>query len=92
MGQGADSLTHSNPTSGGNNSNKSGNSGLNNSNKNINVNNNNKQTIGGYTKSKLKGKIQNNDVYKQTMKSYNLGKNTGESIRNRNAKNTDDKK
>ena len=46
------------------------------------------QTIGQHQKEKIIEKVQNNPVAKQTMESYNRGKNTGQSIREkRNNKN-----
>ena len=45
---------------------------------------NNKQTTEQYVKNKIGEKVQHNGIYRQTMKSYNLGRNTGQSIKNRN--------
>lgn len=44
------------------------------------------QAVGGYAKDKVKQvrqKVENNDMYNQTKKSYKLGKNTGRAIRNK---------
>jgi len=42
------------------------------------------QTIGQHSKEMIIGKVQNNPVVKQTVESYNRGKNTGQSIKNKN--------
>ena len=42
------------------------------------------QTIGQHKKQIIKEKIQNNPIVKQTVESYNRGKNTGQSMRNKN--------
>ena len=48
-------------------------------------NDDNKQTTGQYVKNKIREKVQHNGIYKQTVKSYNLGRNTAQSIRNKNS-------
>ena len=46
------------------------------------------QTIGQHQKERIIEKVQNNPIVKQTLESYNRGKNTGQSIReNKNNKN-----
>ena len=42
------------------------------------------QTIGQHQKQIIKEKVKNNPIVKQTVESYNRGKNTGQSIRNKN--------
>ena len=42
------------------------------------------QTIGQHQKQVIMNKVQNNPIIKQTRESYNRGKNTGQSIRNKN--------
>ena len=42
------------------------------------------QTIGEHQKQVITEKVQNNPIVKQTRESYNRGKSTGQSIRNRN--------
>jgi len=42
------------------------------------------QTIGQHQKQAIIEKVQNNPIIKQTRESYNRGKNTGQSIRNKN--------
>ena len=44
------------------------------------------QAVGGYAKGRVREvrrKVENNDMYNQTKKSYGLGKNTGRAIRNK---------
>ncbi|WP_291637562.1 pLS20_p028 family conjugation system transmembrane protein [Clostridium sp.] len=68
----------------------SGHTVSNNTDKPINQNNDTSsyQTIGQHQKERIIEKVQNNPIIKQTMESYNRGKNTGQSIReNRNNKN-----
>ena len=48
--------------------------------------NNNDQTTGQYVKNKIKEGVKHNSIYKQTMKSYNLGRNTAQDIRDRSIK------
>ena len=47
---------------------------------------NNDQTTGQYVKNKIKAGAQHNSIYKQTMKSYNLGRNIAQDIRDRSIK------
>ena len=42
-----------------------------------------RQTIGDYTKNKIREKVQNNNIYKQTVKSYKITRNTVESMKNK---------